>query len=462
MNQSLSSLNNTTLLYTVVYFFILLIYSYKSSKKIKNANDFYLGGGKASVFTLICSLLATILGGSAVLGAIDAYQSMGWSSMWFMIMASFGLLMLVPFVKHLFQAETLLTLPQLISKQYGHSAKVIASIIIPIAWTGIIAAQIITAAKIIISFVDISYELAAVCSGLIFTIYTCTGGQISILKTDKLQAIAIFSGLALMAVTILQSTGWSHIEQLPQSFPFNDTFKPFHLFILILTYGSTFTVGPDIYSRVFCAKDAKVAQKGITITALLLLVCAFCIGLIGAYGEQISNSGYATSFVQVTKTLFSPELHSFYVVVLLSVVLSSADTTLMSAATILRKINDKDDFDKKEELGKIRTYIFAVGIVSIVIAIQVSEIIQTLLYALTFYSGAFVVPILLFFLKIRSSERTAIIAMIVGGCLAITGKIIQDTQHEFMGQLIIILAFVSNFIIMISSHVKHQRNHLKS
>ena len=69
---------------------------------------------------------------------------------------------------------------------YGSEAKIIASFVIPVAWIGIIAAQIIGGAKVMNSFFGFSYSWSVCGIGLLFIFYTTIGGQISVIKTDKI------------------------------------------------------------------------------------------------------------------------------------------------------------------------------------------------------------------------------------------------------------------------------------
>lgn len=140
----------------IIYLFILVIIGIYSARKIKTKSDYFVAGRKGSVIQITGSLLATILGGSAILGTINLTATQGWAASWLLISASIGLIALIPLAKYVRRLGNY-TLPELIGHFYGAKAKVFASIIIPIAWTGIVAAQIIASAKIANAFFDIAY-----------------------------------------------------------------------------------------------------------------------------------------------------------------------------------------------------------------------------------------------------------------------------------------------------------------
>ena len=140
----------------IVYIVSMIVVGIISSRKIKSEGDFFVAGKKGSVWQITGSLLATILGSSAILGTADLALTQGWAASWLLLCASFGLFMLVP-VSMKVRRLGKFTLPQMIGDFYGTEAKMISSLIISIAWIGIIAAQIIGAAKIMTGFTGLDY-----------------------------------------------------------------------------------------------------------------------------------------------------------------------------------------------------------------------------------------------------------------------------------------------------------------
>ena len=104
-----------------------------------------------------------------------------------------------------------------------------------------------------------------------------------------------------------------------------------------------------------------------------------------------------------------------------------------------------------------------IGLLSILLSLNIHSIIQSLLIALTIFSGAFIVPTLagLFGFttdKIRSSR-----AMITGGGIALLGKIIALNGGNKAGNLIIIIGFVLNaMLLFVGSSKQHTSNEIKN
>lgn len=167
----------------IAYLLLMIGIGIHSSRKIRDAGDYLVAGNRGNIWQISGSLLATILGSSAILGSCDLAFTQGWAAAWFLLSGAIGLLMLL-FVAPLVKRYGKYTLPQLIGDQYGKEAKIIASLVIPLAWIGVIGAQIIGGAKVMNSFFGLSYEASVWGIGLLFIFYTAIGGQISVIKTD--------------------------------------------------------------------------------------------------------------------------------------------------------------------------------------------------------------------------------------------------------------------------------------
>jgi solute:Na+ symporter, SSS family len=425
-----------------VYFVFILAIGVYSAFKIKSPSDYFVAGKKAGVVSVSGSLLATILGGSAILGTIELSQNIGWAALWFLFSAAFGLFVLIPISKYVKRFGNY-TLPELLGTFYGKKAETISSVIIPLAWLGIVAAQIIAAAKILSGLGFIDYTIAAIIAGTIFIIYTLLGGQLSILKTDALQSVLIISGICALLFFTTQNNVPTKIESLRVNSLFNSSFSPIDLLILILTYSVTFVVGPDIYSRVFCAKNEKTASRSILIVALILIPVSFALTWLGIYSQQFQNEG----IVSFAQNFLPGWAYGLFIAALLSAVMSSADTTLLTSSMILNGLFT-GNLNKNNSLKTTRILVVVTGVISILISLFVTSIIQALLFALTFFSGAFVIPTLAGLLKLKIQQEKVVFAIVIGGLVALSGKIINIFYHEFIGNLVIISAFFINSILL--------------
>jgi SSS family solute:Na+ symporter len=425
-----------------IYFLGILSVGLISYFRIKSPADYYVAGKNAGFTAVAGSLLATILGGSAILGTIELSWSKGWPAVWFLFSAALGLIALVPLSKYVKRFGNY-TLPEMLGTFYGKKAEIISAVIIPVAWTGIVAAQIIATAKILNELGIVSYNQGVILGGSVFIIYTLSGGQVSILKTDRIQAVLIIVGLATLVVFSLNKSSVVQHPTFNVKALFNSTFTLTDLLILILTYSVTFVVGPDIYSRIFCAKNEKTVKQSIIVVALILIPVSFALTWLGLF-SQISGSSGITGFAE---HLLPDWAFGLFIAAILSALMSSADTTLLTSSIILSELTG-GNLDHNNALKRTRYFIIGIGFISILISIFITSIVQALLFALTIFSGAFVVPVFAGLMRIKVQKQRIVTTIITGGGVALCGKIIHDFYHEIIGNSLIIVAYIISALLL--------------
>ena len=400
----------TELLIIGLFLAAMLAIGVVSRIKARQADDFFVAGRKGSSLFITGSLLATIIGGSATIGMAGLGFKQGLTGAWWLLAGSIGLLFLGLFFARRIRKFALYTLPELIEKQYDRRMALAASILIVVAWIGVVAAQIIAAGKILSILGMGDPVLWMVIFTLIFVAYTMLGGQYAIIRTDLLQAVIIFGGIFTgLALLFSRLGGWSGLQgSLPPeqfAFPLSHQFGGAELATMLLVVGLTYVVGPDMYSRLFCAKDDKTARTSTLWTALLIIPIAMAITLMGmgaaALFPQIAPE---QAFPMVIKEVFSPLLGGLVLAALLGAVMSSADTTLLSASTILTVDIIgwfKPSPDQKKILSHSRWAIVFLGICSLVVALILKGVISALLFAYTVYAAGVILPVIAGFFKSR-------------------------------------------------------------
>ena len=427
-----------------LYLLAALVIGCLCIRKIKTAADYYVAGRKAGSIQIAGSLLATILGSSAILGSIDFAAQKGWAGAWFMLCGAFGLFILLFLVKPLAKFKGY-NLPALLGSFYGNGVKKLSAGVIAIAWLGVIAAQIIGAAKITTAVLNISYTHAALAIGLTLTAYTAMGGQLSIIKTDILQVVLIITGLAFVTIAILIDSNHAAANAAPM---ISEKFSWMDLLLMLFTYSSTYVVGPDIYSRLFCAKDETTAKKAIIASVALLIPIAFMLAFIGIHGAKYHADNNESVFFVIIKHDFPPFIIPLYFSIL-SAIMSSADTTLFTAAELLSQFFH-DELDSKKIVRLTMGCTVLLGILSILITLKFNSILRVLLMSLGTYAGAFVIPVIWGLLGQQSRRPFVVTAIIIGGSMTLLGKFMTGG----LSHAVILLAFAVNLALLALGRIK--------
>jgi SSS family solute:Na+ symporter len=438
------------------YFLAVIIIGITGYRKHLRLDGFLAGGRKYSTFFITGSLLATVIGGSATVGLAGLGFSRGLTGSWWLLVGVAGLIVLgVLFAKKV-RSFGSYTLPELITRQYDRRVGLAASILIVVAWTGVAAGQILAAGKIL-SVLDIgSPILWMVIFTVIFVGYTLYGGQYAIIRTDILDIVLIFVGIFIGLFVLLWKAGGIDglTAVLPAdkfSFPLSSSFDGVDLASYFLLIGLTYVVGPDMYARLFCAKDERTAQTATLWAALLLIPFAFGITLTGM--------GAAALFPQITAEQAFPALITgvlpaliagLVLAALISAVMSSASATLWSASTIL-SVNILGHFrkpDSEEVSIKLSRWgILILGLVALGLALVLTGVITALLFAYTIYTCGVIIPVIAGFYKdrLRITSTGALAAVTGGGLTGLASKI-WSIEYLDLGALVIsilLLAAVS-------------------
>ena len=442
----------------VVYFLVMLAIGVVSRRQAGEVDDFFVAGRRGSSLLITGSLLATIVGGSATVGMAGLGFTQGLTGVWWLLVGSIGLVVLGFFFAEKVREFGLYTLPELVEKQYDGRVALAASVLIVVAWIGVVAAQIIASGKILGILGLGSPALWMVVFTMVFVAYTILGGQYAVIRTDTLQAVIIFAGifggLALL-LSRLGGLGGLHLSLSPDkfAFPLSSQFSGKELISFLLLVGLTYVVGPDMYSRLFCAKDGKTARVSVFWTALLIIPFAFGITLIGMGASvlfpQISPE---QAFPTVIMEVLPPFLGGVVLAALLCAVMSSADTCLLSAATILTVDivgRFRHSLSQKKILLLSRWGIAVLGLSSLMLALALKGVINALLFAYTIYTCGLILPVIAGFYKgrLKVTPVGALAAITGGGVAALISKLF-DIKYLDLGSLLIsgLLLFMVSFI----------------
>jgi SSS family solute:Na+ symporter len=127
--------------------------------------------------------------------------------------------------------------------------------------------------------------------------------------------------------------------------------------------------------------------------------------------------------------------------------MSSAATTLLSSSTILTELFT-GNLNQRNSLRFTRFFIVLQGSISLCISLKVTSILGTLMLSLSFFSGAFILPVLAGIAGWKVNKNTAFAAMIAGGATALTGKTLQEIFHFEWAYWLILAAYIINGVLL--------------
>jgi SSS family solute:Na+ symporter len=184
-----------------------------------------------------------------------------------------------------------------------------------------------------------------------------------------------------------------------------------------------------MYSRLFCAKGEKTAQRSAFLSAFLFIPLTFAIIFIGMAARvlypEIPAEG---AFPQVITSVLSPGLSGLILAALIAALMSSADTCLLTQSVILTEDIVKrvhPALDERKTVLVTRLSLIGLGLVALGLALALKGVISSLLFAYTIFTCGLVAPVIAGFYKekLKVTPRGALAALIGGGIIGLVGKV---------------------------------------
>jgi SSS family solute:Na+ symporter len=434
------------------YALLLLAVGVRAAGMVRTVEDYLLAGRRSSGLDTGGSLAATILGASATLGLAGLAFRRGLTGSWWLLAGAVGLGVLY-FLAAAARAHSVYSLPDLLGRWYGPAMRTVASAFIFVAWLGVVGAQMNAAGRILAAFLGGSTVLWVLLSGAVFIVYTALGGQLSVIRTDLYQLGFIVAGVTGCAVVGLKAAhGFAGLRQaLPPgffAFPLSPGFALPDLSLLLLVVGSTYLTGPDMLSRLFCSRDLRTARRGILLSIAVIVPAALLIALIGMVARTLfPGAAPESAFPLLMKHSLPPLLAALVMLALLSAFLSSADTTLMTMTTVLAVDLLRLPVTARGGLWALRGITLLCGAGSLAVGLFSGGIIPSLLLSYTIFSGGLFIPVLAGLAGKPMRGPAAIVAALVGGGLALGGKLLASDPLIASGFAAALLVYVIDSLL---------------
>ena len=257
-----------------------------------------------------------------------------------------------------------------------------------------------------ISINQIDYEIGVVVGSAIIIAYTFVGGHKAVSYTDVLQGVLMLLGLIFVPLVAINAAGgWdSMIENLAAQDPelvnvFSLTDKGVSGWVAAASFvaiGLPFLGVPQLLVRYMSTKNDDELRKARWVSVFVMLFFTFGAVTAGIAGRALFP-GLEDSekiFPTLSSELFSPLVAGILLVIVLSAIMSTADSLLLLASsaivrdTMQQMLGSEKTDHQLAGYGKIVTIL--IGIVGIAVAIPDAKFIfDFVLYAWSGLGAAF-------------------------------------------------------------------------
>ncbi|MED0677896.1 sodium:solute symporter [Aneurinibacillus thermoaerophilus] len=428
----MSVLDTTVVL---LYFIILIVVGFVGAKKAKTAEDYALAGRNLGLFIYLGCLSAVILGGASTIGTAKLGYQFGLSGIWFVFMIGLGITVLgLVFIHHIYGANVT-TISELLGRRYNKETRLLSALVAAIYTMMVSVTQVIGIGTIINAVLSWNMTASMLIGGGIVLFYTILGGMWSVTMTDIIQFIIMTVGIFLfmLPMSLSHVGGWEALtSRLPATY-FDFTSMGWgEIFQYFLLYTLGMVVSQDIWQRVFTARTTKIARSGAVYAGLYSFIYALALSIIGmcALVALPSLKDTQNVFAKMALEILPPGILGLILASVCSALMSTASGTLLASSTllshdILKQYWPKDISDKKFVfLSRLITLV--IGVIAIMFAIWIQDVLVALDVAYAILSGAIFVPVVLGFLWKKATAKAGLYSIVISslvvfGSLAVEG-----------------------------------------
>jgi sodium/proline symporter len=422
----------------IVYLGFLAAFAIWSRRETHTLKGFYLAGKKLPGWVVAFSTNATGESGWLLLGLTGMGYAVGAQAYWVVVGEIIGIWLSWTLISRRlkrFGDETdSITVPDILAAKFQdrwHLVRGVAVIIILTMVTLYVTAQLVASGKALDRFVGMDYSSGVIFGSAIIIAYTFVGGFKAVSYTDVLQGVLMLLGLIFVpAVAIHEACGWANImatlraedPALVSMFSLLDSGAAGWIAAAsFLAVGVPFLGVPQLLVRYMSADNVGELKKARLISVSVLFVFTFGAVTAGIAGRALfpDISDQELIFPTLSSELFPPLVSGVLLVIVLSAIMSTADSLLLLASsavvrdTVQHILGSRKSDHALAGYGKIVTIL--IGIAAIVLAIEEEKLIyEFVLYAWSGLGAAFG-PVVVCLLYYRRTTWSGVLTGMVAG-----------------------------------------------
>lgn len=442
--------------YVIAYGILMVILGIYYSKKVTKSEDYILAGKSLGTLVLTGTLIATWVGsGSITGGQTSVAYSFGLMPAILLTVPSIVgiavLYYLAPKIRNLGKY----TVSSILEEKYGPTARLLAAIIIILAYIGIVSYQIKGVGFILNVTTGISVELGTVIGGVLIIFLATIGGLKSVAPTDAISSGIMVLGLliALPSIFVIAG-GWEEITaNLPsEHLTLTGSLSTVQLLGYLLPPLFLMLSDQNMYQRLAASKSDKNTRRANIGWIIGLLIISPVISLIAFAGGSMFENIDPGMTLMATTLVLPNVVGGLLLAAATAFIITTGNSFLLSGATnvtydIVHKYFLKHATDK-QLLNTSKLFVVLIGILSYVMINYFPTILDVQMYAYTVYGAGLTPAVLAVLLWKRVNKAGGISSMITGVGVTMLWEVVLSKPYDINSSVIAVPAAILVLIVV--------------
>ncbi|MFK8008941.1 MAG: sodium:solute symporter [Saprospiraceae bacterium] len=337
------------------YFAFVMGIGFYVSRKTKTSEDLFLGGRTFTYGLIGLSLFASNISSATLVGLSGAAYSTGVVQSVYEWLSGIPLIIAAVVFVPLYLRSKITTIPEFLEKRFDRRSQVFFSVMTIASSVLIEMAGGLYAGSIVLQTFFPDLVLWQTCLGLAIVagVYTAFGGLKAVVITDAVQSIILIIGCTVLTWVLFGKLDYSWekvVASAPEGHfsmirPLDDESMPWSgLFLGVPILGFWYwTTNQYIIQRVLGAQDIKHARWGMILAGFLKVIPLFVMVIPGAMAISLFPVDQFPELAENTNKVFPTivtqalpvGMVGIVLAGLISAIMSSVDSTLNSASTLV-------------------------------------------------------------------------------------------------------------------------------
>lgn len=432
-----------------VYMALLVVIGFVAARHQNTSEDFWVAGRRFGIGLMVVAEMASVLHGGSVQGGVALAARFGGVAILPYISFALASLIIVRFFAKKLRMMAGFTLPDYMGARFeSNFLRGYTALIVFVSSVLYMIAQIRVMGFLLEQLLGIPFVVGMALGAGIFIVFVTLGGLLAVVWTDIFLFTLMWAGLIAILPAVKAAAGGmtevlSRVDAVAPGWTSvrGTTWSWTYLFSWWLVWLVGYSTRITMITKVFAAKDTKVARISLPITDALFMVFLLYGNLyLGAAARVLiwdkvakaPDQAFPALVSYVTALAGTPWLGAVAITGVVSAAIATADSLLlMSGAAVAHDLLRKCYFEprgiiktEKYYLAISRVAIVIVGVVSFLCALRTPDLVLNIVsYAVALVGVAFFFPMLFGLNSAYLSRRAATLSSVAGSLVGMAWTI---------------------------------------